>query len=99
MGKSENEYEIVGEVEGAEANPRRGRYSSLTSCLGGGVRAMRESMLRELRRDLARLLMTTSGGSKAAEEKRSVSVRPGLALGVITLQAGATAGEPKIILN
>ncbi len=57
--RSENEYEIVGEgmeEEGGGGRKSRGgfRYSSISSCLGGGVRAMRESLLRELRRDLAR---------------------------------------------
>ena len=44
------------EEEGGGGRKSRGgfRYSSISSCLGGGVRAMRESLLRELRRDLAR---------------------------------------------
>ena len=157
--RSENEYEIVGEgmeEEGGGGRKSRGgfRYSSISSCLGGGVRAMRESLLRELRRDLARyntrsgqlfgkfqfyfihffsffflshicirffaLSRLLTGGDKGGGllggvagdgSSKSVQVRPGLALGVITLQAGAAAastssgteggggGQPKLILQ
>ncbi len=109
---SENEYEIVGEGigigggdgggDGKVGGGRGGgfRYSSLSSCIGGGVRAFRESLLRELRRDLAKLLVgADKDGDGGGGDKRSVRVRPGLALGVITLQAGAGARGHKIVLQ
>ena len=80
--KSENEYEVVEEAQG--------RYFS-----GGILRSIRESLLRELRRDLARfsrperLYGGQRSSSKAVPDGKCVNVRPGLALGVITLQAGS----------
>jgi hypothetical protein len=80
--KSENEYEVV--EEGS-------RY------FGGGIlRGIRESLLRELRRDLARFTRSDRvyGGQRSktqttAADGKCVNVRPGLALGVITLKAGS----------
>lgn len=88
---------------------------------GGILRSMRESLLRELRRDLNKLTNRTSDNGAAAtkggkedpagavasaaasssaaatENPKFVNVRPGLALGVITLQAGSRG--PKISLH
>ena len=63
---------------------------------GGGIlRGIRESLLRELRRDLARFIQPKNYGashqfSKISENcGKSINLRPGLALGVMTLQAGS----------
>ena len=79
--KSENEYEVVEEAHG--------RYFS-----GGILRSIRESLLKELRRDLAKFSRPERlyGGQRSSTPKadgKCVNVRPGLALGVITLQAGS----------
>ena len=52
----------------------------------GFLRSIRESILRELRRDLAKLARPLVYSKK---KEKSVNLRPGLALGVITLQAGS----------
>ena len=77
------------------------------------LRAVRDSLLRELRRDISRLINVDniSLGSRSSAHKnnraneeeeggkgKSVNVRPGLALGVITLQAGAR-GPPRVTLH
>ena len=67
----ENEYEEV------EANGES----------KGGIKGLRESLLREIRKDFGRLLRTDRVYNK--DPGKCVNVRPGLALGVITLQAGA----------
>ena len=80
---SENEYEVVEE---------NSRYFG-----GGLLRGIRESLLRELRRDLAKFTRPnyTTASSSGARSRRQqndgkcVNIRPGLALGVITLQAGS----------
>ena len=80
--KSENEYEVVEENNGI---------------FGGGIlRGIRESLLRELRRDLARFIRPANYGASHRSKRenqdnsgKSVNLRPGLALGVITLQAGS----------
>ena len=54
------------------------------------------SMMKELRRDLARLLRL-GGGTNRSRRGKSVNVRPGLALGVMTLQAGSKG--PKLLLE
>ena len=77
--KSENEYEVVEE---------NNRY------FGGGIlRGIRESLLRELRRDLAKFIQPRNYGANHRKNQetcgKSVNLRPGLALGVITLQAGS----------
>ena len=78
--QSENEYEVVEE---------NSRYFG-----GGLLRGIRESLLRELRRDLARLARPVFyRGEERRHDRRKdgkcVNLRPGLALGVITLQAGS----------
>ena len=82
--QSENEYEVVEE---------NSRYFG-----GGLLRGIRESLLRELRRDLAKLARPVfyRGEDKNRRDQRKrkqdgkcVNLRPGLALGVITLQAGS----------
>eukprot|EP00093_Oithona_nana_P009557 09557.XXX_475177_474391_1 [CDS] Oithona nana genome sequencing. len=79
--QSENEYEVVEE---------NSRYFG-----GGLLRGIRESLLRELRRDLAKLARPVfyRGEEKNRQQRREdgkcVNLRPGLALGVITLQAGS----------
>lgn len=120
-------YEVVGEGDGLQAGGNGGmsflggRYSALSSCVGSSVRAMRESLLRELRRDLSRfadrqlahkqhqqqsghLHLHQMGPGEGAGgvgvgggEEKAVRVRPGLALGVITLQAGAAG--PQLLLQ
>lgn len=70
--KSENEYEVVEE---------NSRYFG-----SGLLRGIRESLLRELRRDLAKF---TRPMVYRKQDNKSVNLRPGLALGVITLQAGS----------
>ncbi len=83
---SENEYEVVE----PGSNPT----------LSGSVRAMRESLLHELRRDISKLMSlggNAQGGESGRSGGKSVKVRPGLALGVITLQAGARG--PKLTLQ
>ena len=76
---SENEYEVVEE---------NSRYFG-----GGLLRGIRESLLRELRRDLARLARPVfyrgEGQDRRNKDGKCVNLRPGLALGVITLQAGS----------
>ncbi len=81
--KSENEYEVV-----EESNRFFG---------GGLLRGIRESLLRELRKDLARLARPMVYGVSSHRNSKlingsagkCVNLRPGLALGVITLQAGS----------
>ena len=85
--KSENEYEVVEE---------NSRYFG-----GGLLRGIRESLLRELRRDLAKFTRSdrfyggnrsetrSAASSASGSDGKCVNVRPGLALGVITLQAGS----------
>ena len=107
----ENEYEIV-----EDNSQRLGQASHSTGGSSGGgiLRSMRESLLRELRRDLNKLTnrsnengatadapAASSGGAAAAAaagiDPKFVNVRPGLALGLITLQAGHRG--PKISLH
>ena len=72
---------------------------------------VRDSVLRELRKDLVHLIRGSENDAgdvdrdgEGADIKprgakaKSVNVRPGLALGVITLQAG-TKGAPKVTLH
>ena len=77
--QSENEYEVVEE---------NSRYFG-----GGLLRGIRESLLRELRRDLAKLARPVfayrSEEKSRQRDGKCVNLRPGLALGVITLQAGS----------
>ena len=64
------------------------------------MKSIRESLLKELRKDLGRFVKSekTSGREKNPKTVgKCVNVRPGLAMGVITLQAG-TRGE-RITLN
>lgn len=56
---------------------------------------IKDSLLRELRRDMTRLLRLNN--PRAENGGKSVNVRPGLALGVITLQAGSKG--PKLSLQ
>ena len=81
-GKSDNEYE---EVDQEKFN---------------AMKSIRESLLKELRKDLGRFVKSERACGRSKTPKtlgNCVSVRPGLAMGVITLQAGAR-GE-KITLN
>ena len=62
---------------------------------GGGIlRGIRESLLRELRRDLARFIQPKNYGASHWSSKnpensgKSINLKPGCALGVMTLQAG-----------
>ena len=80
--QSENEYEVVEE---------NSRYFG-----GGLLRGIRESLLRELRRDLAKLARPVfyrgedkNRRDQPKQDGKCVNLRPGLALGVITLQAGS----------
>jgi len=83
VAKSENEYEVVEENN--------------SNLFGGGIlRGIRESLLRELRRDLAKFIQPKEYGARDRRSGKnqdrsgkSVNLRPGLALGVITLQAGS----------
>ena len=112
----ENEYEIVEDNSQrlGQASQSAGGSSGLGSSGGGILRSMRESLLRELRRDLNKLTnrsnengatadapAASSGGAAAAVaagiDPKFVNVRPGLALGLITLQAGHRG--PKISLH
>ena len=55
-----------------------------------------------MKRDLCKLIRLDKARDKAyseVEKKKSVSVRPGLALGVITLQAGAAGARGLQQLN
>ena len=79
---AENEYEVV--------DQENSRY------FGSGIlRGIKESLLRELRRDLARfarpiVYRSSRHGQKQMDSMgKCVNLRPGLALGVITLQAGS----------
>ena len=108
----ENEYEIV--EDNSQKLGQAGHTAAGCSSMGSGgiLRSMRESLLRELRRDLNKLTNRTnetsaapdasaasSGGAAAAAgtDPKFVNVRPGLALGLITLQAGHRG--PKISLH
>lgn len=79
---SENDYEVVDQENCS-------RY------FGSGIlRGIKESLLRELRRDLARFarpIVYRSGRQQKHVDStgKCVNLRPGLALGVITLQAGS----------
>ena len=53
----------------------------------GGIKGLRESILRELRKDFGRFTRTDRIYGK--DQGKCVNIRPGLALGLITLQAGA----------
>jgi len=62
-----------------------------------GLKNMKECLLRELKRDLTRLLRVNKDYSDIeTKSSKSVNVRPGLALGVITLQAGANGINPNL---
>jgi len=55
-----------------------------------GLRSVNELLLKELKRDLLKLIKLDKVYSEVKKKPaKSVAVRPGLALGVITLQAGA----------
>ena len=72
--KSDNDYEEVDQE----------KYNAMKS--------MRESLLKELRKDLSRFVSSDKLRGRNKNPKsfgKSVNVRPGLALGVITLQAGS----------
>jgi len=55
-----------------------------------GLKSIKELLLKELKRDLLKLIKLDKVYSEVKKKPaKSVNVRPGLALGVITLQAGA----------
>lgn len=66
-------------------NPERAREANM----------LKESILKELRKDLSKFIkidkFSSDSGDKSAG--KSVNVRPGLALGVITLQAGTAQNK------
>ena len=49
---------------------------------------MKDSLLKELKRDLMKLVKVDKAYSEMSRKTKAVPVRPGLALGVITLQVG-----------
>ena len=51
-----------------------------------GLRNMKDSLLKELKRDLMKLVKVDKAYSEMHRKSKPVPVRPGLALGVITLQ-------------
>ena len=70
-------------------------YEPIDESKFGPRRSVRESMLKEIRKEMAKLLRI--GVPKEKDEGKNINVRPGLALGVITLQAGARG--PKLLLQ
>ena len=73
--RSENDYEEVDEE----------KYNAMKS--------IKESIMRELRKDLGRFVKSDKASLGREKNAKSlgkcVNVRPGLAMGVITLQAGS----------
>ena len=61
------------------------------------MKSMKEAIMRELRKDLGRFVKSDKSSLGRDKNAKCVNVRPGLAMGVITLQAGAR-GE-RITLN
>jgi len=61
-----------------------------------GLRNMKDSLLKELKRDLMKLVKVDKAYSEMHRKSKPVPVRPGLALGVITLQAGAKGLPPAL---
>ena len=55
-----------------------------------GLRNMKDSLLKELKRDLMKLVKVDKAYSEMHRKSKPVPVRPGLALGVITLQVRNT---------
>ena len=55
-----------------------------------GLRNMKDSLLKELKRDLMKLVKVDMAYSEMHRKSKPVPVRPGLALGVITLQVRNT---------
>ena len=53
------------------------------------MKSIKESIMRELRKDLGRFVKSDKASLGREKNAKCVSVRPGLAMGVITLQAGA----------
>jgi len=60
------------------------------------LRTMKDSLLKELKRDLMKLVKVDKAYSEIHRKSKPVPVRPGLALGVITLQAGAKGLPPAL---
>eukprot|EP00092_Neocalanus_flemingeri_P058244 GFUD01069369.1.p1 GENE.GFUD01069369.1~~GFUD01069369.1.p1 ORF type:complete len:581 (-),score=152.76 GFUD01069369.1:125-1867(-) len=64
-----------------------------------GLWDFKESLMKELKRDLCKLMRVEKTFSSVKKKPKSVNVRPGLALGVITLQAGARGLTPPLHLG
>ena len=62
------------------------QYEQIESENKYGLRSMKDSLLKELKRDLMKLVKVDKAYSEMSRKTKAVPVRPGLALGVITLQ-------------